>query len=205
VFVELLDRLRCPNDHADTWLVAAVSRTAHQRLIDATLGCPECGAEFVLRDGELLLGAPAASSPMPVTEDAVMRAAALLRLEERGLYLLDGAWGSLAAALRELLDVDLILADPPAAPVGMGAVGQGILRGIGDRWPIAGGALHGIALDRATPQRTTDAVRVLRTGGRLVAPASAAVPAGTRELARDERHWVAEKADDVVPLVRARR
>jgi len=217
VYVDLIDRLRCTGEHADTWLVAAATRTAHRHLIEATLGCHECGAEFEIRDGELWIGARVERAPMPVSADEAMRAAALLRLEERGLYLLEGGWGSLAAALEQVLDVDIILVDPPAevsvraaaaaAASGGGddVVGKCTLRGVGDRWPIAGAALHGIAIERATSARLHDALRVLRTGGRLVAPADVAVPAAARELARDERHWVAEKVGDVVPLGRARR
>ncbi|MHB0961906.1 MAG: hypothetical protein ACYC5V_01730 [Gemmatimonadaceae bacterium] len=215
MYVDLIDRLRCPNDHADTWLVAAATRTAHRRLIEATLGCHECGAEFEVRDGEVWFGARVENAPMPVNADETMRAAALLRLEERGLYLLEGGWGSLAAALQQVLDVDIILADPPtvvseraaadASGDGLDALGKCTLRGVGDRWPVAGAALHGIAMERVTNARLADALRVLRAGGRLVAPANAPVPAGARELARDERHWVAEKVGDVIPLKRARR
>lgn len=215
--VDLIDRLRCTGEHADTWLVAAATRTAHRYLIEATLGCHECGAEFEIRDGELWLGARVESAPMPVNADEAMRAAALLRIEERGLYLLEGGWGSLAVALRQMLDVDIILVDPPAevsarvataataSGGGEDGVGKCTLRGVGDRWPIAGASLHGIAVERATGARLNDALRVLRAGGRLIAPATAAVPAGAHELARDERHWVAEKVGDVVPLGRARR
>jgi uncharacterized protein YbaR (Trm112 family) len=204
VFVELIDRLRCPNDHADTWLVATASRTAHRYLIDATLGCPECDAEYDVREGSVYFGAPVACEAMPDSEDEAMRAAALLNTQERGLYVLDGGWASLASAVQGIVDVDLLLADPPSAP-GTTSAGQGTLRGIGDRWPLAAASLHGIALDRATPARTADAVRVLRAAGRLVAPVNAALPAGVRELARDDRHWVAEKVGDVFSLSRARK
>ena len=215
MYVDLIDRLRCPNDHADTWLVAAATRTAHRRLIEAMLGCHECGAEFEVRDGEVWFGARVEHAPMPVNADETMRAAALLRLEERGLYLLEGGWGSLAAALQQVLDVDIMLADPPtvvservaadASGDGVDALGKCTLRGVGDRWPVAGAALHGIAMERVTNARLADALRVLRAGGRLIAPAGADIPAGARELARDERHWVAEKVGDVIPLSRARR
>jgi hypothetical protein len=215
MYVDLIERLRCPNEHADTSLVAAATRTAHRRLIEATLGCHACGAEFELREGEVWFGARSERAPMPVNADETMRAAALLRLEERGLYLLEGGWGSLAAALLQVLDVDIILADPPAmvseralataSGDGMDAVAKCTLRGVGDRWPMAGLSLHGIAMERVTNARLADALRVLRAGGRLIAPASAPVPAGARELARDERHWVAEKVGDVIPLARARR
>jgi hypothetical protein len=204
VLVSLIDRLRCPHVHADTWLVAAATRTAHRRLLDATLGCPECGAEFELRDGELWLGETVASDAMANTEDEAVRLAALLKLEERGLYLLDGGWCSLALELGQIVEMDLLLADP-CVPRSAAPAGQGTLRGIGDRWPLASASLHGIALDRTTTACITDAVRVLRSGGRLVGRVSVDVPAGTRELARDERHWVAEKVGDVIPLIRARR
>jgi len=204
VFVELIDRLRCPNDHADTWLVATSSRTAHRYLIDATLGCPECDAEFEVRDGDVFFGAPVPSDAMPDSEDEATRAAALLNVQERGLYVLDGGWASLARSMQGIVDADLLLVDPPFV-LGSASAGQGTLRGIGDRWPIAAASLHGIALDRATPARTADAVRVLRAAGRIVAPVKAALPAGVRELARDDRHWVAEKVGDVIALHRARK
>jgi hypothetical protein len=204
VFVELIDRLRCPHLHADTWLVAAASRSADRHLIDATLGCPECDAEFEVRDGEVWFGeVPPAADAEPMNVDDAMRAAALLRCEERGLYVLDGAWGGLAAALQQIVDVDLLLTDPPSVPSTHAPAGQGTLRGIGDRWPLAAACAHGMALANATAARTTDALRVLRPGARLVAPVGTPLPAGARELARDDRHWVAEKAADVITLRRA--
>jgi uncharacterized protein YbaR (Trm112 family) len=215
VLVDLIDRLRCPVEHADTWLVAAATRTVDRHLIEATLGCHECGAEFELRDGEVWFGARVESAAVPVNVDETMRAAALLRLEERGLYLLEGGWGSVASALQQVLDVDLILVDPPtgvseraaanASGDVAGAFGKCTLRGVGDRWPLANASLHGIAIARATSARLADALRILCAGGRLVAPVSAPVPTGARELARDERHWVAEKVGDVIPLARAQR
>lgn len=204
MFVELIDRLRCPNEHADSWLVAAATRTAHRTLVDATLGCPVCDAEYEVRDGAVVFGTPRTHQPMPVTEDEAMRAAALLRCEERGLYLLHGGWASLTASLQGLIDVDVVLADPP--PSEHATPAQGTLRGVGDRWPLAAQSLHGIALDDSSSALATDAVRTLRAAGRLVAPVDTVVPPGVRELTRDERHWVAEKlASDVVPLGRARR
>ncbi len=202
MFVELIDRLRCPHVHDDTWLVAAATRTEHRRLFDATLACPVCDAEFAVRDGVVLFGEPAISAPMPVTDEDVMRAGALLHVQERGLYLLEGGWGSLAPALLALMPAEYLLVDPPAGIVT--DQGIGILAGIGDRWPLAPASVQGLALERATPARLSGAVKVLTPRGRLVAPAGAAVPAGVVELARDERHWVGEKISDVVTLGRAR-
>lgn len=203
MFVELIDRLRCPNDHEDTWLVAAALRTEARRLVDATLGCPVCEAEFVVRDGVVVFGAPATSAPMPTAADDVMRAAALLHVQERGLYVLDAGWGSLAPALLPLISATYLLVDPPPGIVA--EEGVGILVGIGDRWPLAAASLQGMALERASPPRVKDAVRVLKLRGRLVAPSSVPVPVGVSELARDARHWVGEKISDMVTLGRASR
>ncbi|MEK7239782.1 MAG: hypothetical protein AAB224_04290 [Gemmatimonadota bacterium] len=201
MFVELLDRLRCPNDHEDTWLVAAALRTEARRLVDATLGCPVCEAEFVVRDGVVVFGEPAPSAPMPAAEDEVMRAAALLHLQERGLYVLDAGWGSLAPALLPLIPAEYLLVDPPPGIVA--GEGVGIMVGIGDRWPLAAASLQGMALQRTSPPRVADAVRVLKLRGRLVAPSAVPVPVGVSELARDARHWVGEKISDLVTLGRA--
>jgi uncharacterized protein YbaR (Trm112 family) len=201
VYVELLDRLRCPNDHEDAWLVAAASRTRNRRLVDATLGCPVCHAEYPVRDGAVLFGESAPGASMPGGDVEVMRTAALLHLEEGGLYVLDAGWGSLAAELLPLVNAAYLLVDPPPATVA--GEGVGVLVGVGDRWPLAVASLQGIALDRATPARVADAVRVLKPLGRLVAPVVAPVPAGINELARDDRHWVGEKVSDVVTLRRA--
>ena len=184
--------------------MAIATRTEQRRLSEGALGCLVCQAEYVVRDGEVLFGPSVASDSMAADDEETLRAAALLHLEERRLYLLDGGWASLALALQALVDVDLLLADPPAAQAASVA-GQGVLRGVDARWPLGAAALHGLALDRASPGLLADAVRVLRPRGRLVAPVAASVPAGVTELARDDRHWVAEKTADVVTLARARR
>src|SRR5688572_15451966 len=49
--VELTDLFRCPVPHRESWLVAAAHRTESRVILDGVLGCPECGAEYVIRDG----------------------------------------------------------------------------------------------------------------------------------------------------------
>jgi len=203
VFIELIDRLRCPNLHAETWLVAAVSRTEQRRLLDATLACPVCDAEFAVRNGSVVFGNGVTSAPMSATDADVLRTAALLHVQERGLYVLDAGWGSLAPALLALVAAEYLLFDPPEGFVA--EAGVGVLIGVGERLPLAASSLQGIALERASAARLGDAVRVLKPGGRLVAPASAPVPSGVAELARDEHHWVGERSGDVVSIGRARR
>lgn len=57
--------------------------------------------------------------------------------------------------------------------------------------PLRTAVATGIAVgDTAT---AGDAARVLRPGGRLLAPVAAELPPGMEELARDDREWVAVK------------
>jgi len=194
--VEMIDLLRCPNPHADSWLVASADETMARHVVRGTLGCPVCLAEYPVRDGVAELGAAVeaglasdASEP-----DDALRIAALLGLTESGgTVALGGAWDRVAAALVELTGVRVLLVDPPTAPPlrdDMSAVrGGGV--------PVTPASLRGVALDARTADesRLAAAVRALRTRGRLVAPATARVPAGVTELARDARLWVAERGD----------
>jgi uncharacterized protein YbaR (Trm112 family) len=215
MFVELVDLLRCPRPHEDTWLVAASEATAGRHIVRGTLGCPVCEAEYPIRDGVVLFDADAAAAnapadaPLPHWDDGeraaeAMRLAALLDLSTSGgTVVLGGTWQLCADALLDLADVRVLLVDPPRAPdmrEEVSAVRGAVL-------PIAPNAVRGIALDdrTATPDRVTAAAHALRPRGRLVAPVAAALPDSVTELARDARHWVAEREPappKLVPLAR---
>jgi hypothetical protein len=60
------------------------------------------------------------------------------------------------------------------------------------RIPLASASLSGLAVDETTIAVLKDAARVVRRRGRILAPVHAPVPNGCRELARDDREWVAE-------------
>ena len=68
------------------------------------------------------------------------------------------------------------------------------------RIPLASHSAHGVAITNS--DLLTDAPRVLRPGGRIVAPASSELPAGVVEIARDDRDTVGEAPQPVVPLRR---
>src|SRR5919107_2751183 len=174
MFVELVDLLRCPHPHEDSWLVAAADTTAERHIVHGTLGCPVCHAEFPVRDavvhfdGECVV----ADAPLPHLDDGeraaeAMRLAALLDLSSSGgTVVLGGAWQLCADALLDLADVRVLLVDPPRAPdlrEEVSAVRGAVL-------PIAPNAVRGIALDErtATPERVTAAAHALRPRGRLV-------------------------------------
>jgi hypothetical protein len=133
-----------------------------------------------------------------------MRLAAFLDLSDaQGLALLAGSWAAAAPLLGDVVPTHLVLLNPPPGIAG----GNGISAlQIASGIPLAAATCRGVALDAAT----TDgdylgaAVRVLRAGGRLVAPTSVPLPRGVTELARDERLWVAERVAAPPQLVALR-
>ena len=209
MFVELIDTLRCPVRHAntaDSWLVAAAAETVDRHIVRGTLGCPVCHAEFDIRHGDVWFGVeePAAAFVVP-SDDDVTRLAALLAVDDRGgLYILDGAWGAMAAAVSGYSSAaHFMLLSPP-----LGCEAEGTLRGAGDLVPVAAGVARGIALDRHAAALAESAARALVANGRLIAPAATPVPPGITVLARDEQHWVGEhnaQGSHPIPLRRAGR
>jgi uncharacterized protein YbaR (Trm112 family) len=207
MFVELVDLLRCPHPHEDGWLVAAAAATAERHIVHGTLGCPVCHAEFPVRDGVVHFDGECviAEAPLPHLDEGeraaeAMRLAALLDLSSAGgTVVLGGAWQGCADAVLALADVRVLLVDPPQVP----ALREEVSAVRGAPMPVAAAAVRGVALDERTaaPDRVAAAALALRPGGRLVAPVGAAVPEGVTELARDGRHWVAERTAAAPPLV----
>src|SRR5687768_17771356 len=92
--IEFIDLLRCPNQHEDSWLVAAFYRMDGRVVVEGKLGCPVCGAEYFIRDGVAVFNeipAPGHALPDPDPDGTLL--AALLNLERPGmLVLLAGSW-----------------------------------------------------------------------------------------------------------------
>jgi hypothetical protein len=206
--VDLIDRLRCIDSHEDSWLVAAATETIDRNIIVGVLGCPVCSAEYAVADGDVWYSSHWATVTAGVAEraaevdvDDAMRLAALLGIDERGgLYALQGAEGRFAGALEPMGSVQLMLFDPPP-----GVRALAIVRGAGERIPLAARALRGIAIESAAAALVEAAARALAPRGRLVAPADAPVPAGITVLARDARQWVGEADAPSSPPVTLRR
>jgi hypothetical protein len=228
----LLDALRCPAPHAEEWLVAMVHQADGPRLLEADLACPACGAAFALRaavawfrassveDRATAHAAPVATGSAPAatwwtTSHDPDRLAALLGVAEGPWpVVLVGARAAEGAALAARVSPPQWWINP--APVALGDAPHptwlaGVLH-VGPQWPLAARQAAAVALDaaHATPSQLAEAVRLLRPGGRLVAPASAPLPEGVRELARDAAEWVAEatsavRAEGDGPLVPLRR
>src|SRR5690348_10899014 len=108
MFIELVDALRCPVPHEESWLVASATRMEARHIVEGTLGCPVCRAEYPIRRGVVHFRrdpsprARSADSPRRDPAEA-MRLAAFLGLADAGGFaVLLGAWGAQASALREL-------------------------------------------------------------------------------------------------------
>lgn len=202
----LVDVLRCPEPHADSWLVASTGVMQDRHVIDGELGCPVCGARYRVHEGVARLGSrkPGRVSSAEPTEQAVVRLGALLGLDSPGgVVLLARAHAPMARALRDATRVEILQLDPPPDV----AMGEGISGIAGaPRAPLAAGSLRGAALDADTAdaEYVASVVAALRPHARLIAPASTPRPAGLRELARDTEEWVAEK-ESAAPTVTLRR
>jgi uncharacterized protein YbaR (Trm112 family) len=205
MFIELVDALRCPNQHEESWMVASADRMEARHIVSGTLGCPVCKAEFPIRDGVVDFRQreggrrPEFDEARPIGTDVAVKLAALLDLTDaQGFAVLVGEWGAHATMLANLVDTPLIVVDPADEVVG--APGISVIRCDGEI-PLATASARGIAIDAPSEQRIGSAIRVVRSGGRVLAPVAIPLPAGVRELARSEELWVAEREALASPLV----
>lgn len=209
MFVELLDKLRCPQPHEDNALVATTAVTHERYIIEGTLGCSVCHAEFRVHRGVMEMDGDSpvpALAPDALSAERATRHAALLGLDERGgLYLVDLIGRHFVESHLALSPVSQFVAlsvmdRQPGAAMS--------IRGRPEVLPFAAGCMRGIAFDfGVSPSLISSAVKVLAAGGRLVAPADARVPEGVEVLARDDAEWVAERVATPVlnEIRRARR
>jgi len=210
---DLLDALRCPMDHEESWLVAMVHRASGAQLLDVDLACPVCQREFAVREGvaDFRLGAPYDSRATAATAPDPLRLAALLGLSPDAgpmsrPVLLAGARAAASGALQMLVEFPQVLANPEVTSADDVRVPLSVLR-VGNRLPLGVATLHAAALDAAhgQPEFVISVVRAVRAGGRLLAPHSLQVPDGVREIARDEHEWVGEVVAQGLGLVELRR
>lgn len=72
-----------------------------------------------------------------------------------------------------------------------------------DRLPFASGSIDAVMLGaRASDDEVEDAVRILKTGGRLVVTSDSPLRGNLREIARDDRFIVAESTGPLLGLTR---
>ena len=207
MFIELVDALRCPEDHEESWLVLASQRIVARHILEGTLGCPVCRAEYPIHDGVLDFtrgGKPHVAAAVTPAAQEAMRLAAFLGLDDAlGFAVLLGGWGSQALELRALVECPIVLVDPPADVEA--APGLSIIRTAGPV-PIAPASARAVAIDARDLHgthgaRVESAVRATKAKGRVLGHAELPLPAGVTQLARDAELWVGEREAVASPPV----
>lgn len=195
---DLIDTLRCPADHEDSWLVASSSRSQGRHIMDGRLGCPVCQAGVAIVDGVAQFGAPLhVGSGVPLDHESAFRLAAQLHLiDAPSPILLAGDWTAAVPALRRITPGVRIFAGDPVLSLTADDL-VSVLTLPGTRFPLAAASLRGIALDtaHALPRLLADTARVVRTGGRLVTPVG---------LTLDPESWSPLVSDAVVQVAERR-
>jgi len=201
--VELADVFRCTSSHSASWLVAAAHVIRNRRIEEGILGCPVCGAEFPIHDGVVDFRDRSAEDLQTAVDGNAnsssgfdeFRIAALLGIDAPGKTIaLVGYPARVAAAIQSIVPVRIVVVNPGNELVGESEGPVAVIR-CHDMLPIASASLQGLAANRVG--LPTNAPDLLEAGGRLLAPVSAATPAGMTEIARDQLEWVA--ARDSVP------
>ena len=199
MFIELVDILRCPNRHEESWLVLATSRIDGRDVIEGVLGCPVCKSEFPITGGVARFdqGNPRLTRSTAADENEAVRLAALLNLTDASGYaILAGETASHAEQMRDLTDVPLLLVDPPSGIEMRGGLSGLTTDASSFALPLAAGSARAMALDDSTtPQALEARLPALSTGGRILAPATLPLPEGVAVLARDGRQWLGERAN----------
>jgi hypothetical protein len=212
VFIELIDLLRCVNAHEDTWLVASFKTVSNRFVLEGSLGCPSCPAEYPIGEGIADFSAgmvlPSCEAQRAAAshrrEELATRAGAYLAATEPGAtVILGGVWAYAAQELSEMADIRVLAINSPAEVKESHSVG---LLQVGSEIPVAPGSVLGVALDAWFPEKIVDsAVRAIRPGGRIVGPVIMPHPPELSVLAHDDNYWVAQKAPEVIKLSRASR
>jgi hypothetical protein len=210
VFIEMLDLLRCVKAHEDTWLVASLKAISNRFVLDGTLGCPVCHAEYSIRRGiaDFRVGGESGQLPDQIAlsgsrDELATRIGAFLNVTEPGAtVVLGGSWDEGAQELSVMTETRILALNPGKRVEESESVG--LLR-VSHEIPLAPASVLGVALDASfPPEIIASALKVVRPGGRVVGPATIDPPTDLAVLARDESYWVAEKPVEMVPLRRSR-
>ena len=187
--IELTDHLRCPSDHAESFLVLLPDTMDGRRVVRGTLGCPVCGTIVRVDDGVAEFGGGRPSNGRTaLSADAV---GAFLGVSGPGGYIaLAGGATAVAPDLAAVLPgVGLVLVNPPAATAD--SVTASVLRA--GRLPLKRGSMRGVVLGPDAAETTgwvADAVAAALPGLRVVVESGASPPDGVELLAVVEGCWV---------------
>lgn len=192
--IEFIELLRCPANHELSPLITVASKRVGEHLLDATLGCVVCGAEYQLHDGVAYLTDETSVANTDIVDPIdPMRIAALLSLTDASARaLLCGAAASVANEIESLTGARVAGVNAPALSMLEHELVDVIRLTPGAMIPLATASLRGLAVDDRHVSLLADAARVVQRGGRVLAPLDAPLPPGCRELARDDSQWVAQ-------------
>ncbi len=108
--------------------------------------------------------------------------------------------GSIAGLIAEMASVRVVGAN--SLTLGSEQENVAMIRSA-DRLPFASGSIDAVMLGAsASSQEIEEAVRILKTGGRLVVTADSHLRGNLKELARDDRYIVAESTGPLLGLTR---
>ncbi len=209
MYIELIDLLRCPRVHEESWLVAAFYKMQDRFVIDGRLGCPVCSATYSISDGVADFREEKAdfvphgqAAHVNNSEDEAMRAAAMLGLIKPGsVAVLVGSDADLAGQVSELTQARVLALNSATRQSEERENVAAVLSST--RFPFAEASIDGVMLGRGTAaSAVAESVRVLKPGGRLVADAGLVLSGSLRELARDDRYVVAESTGPLLTLSR---
>jgi uncharacterized protein YbaR (Trm112 family) len=197
MFIELTDQLRCPREHAESFLVLIPDEMQGRQVVRGTLGCPVCKAEYRIVDGIAHFGGdPQArpAGPVPAGGPDPLAIRAFLGIEGPGGYVaLLGDAARFAGPLMELLPgVHLVAVNPPTGPVPSERLS--VLRAA--RLPLKRRAFRGVVMglpEADDPAWRREAVQALLPG--LRAAGTGAVPdeAGFEVLGQAGGWWVGRR------------
>lgn len=190
MFIELTDHLRCPADHAESFLVLLPGQMEERSVRTGHLGCPVCGRTYELKDGVLDTGAapPDAASESALDADAL---STLVGLHGPGGYLV--LVGPPAARWEEVAQLNpgvALVAVNPAESL-KDQAGVSVLRG--SRLPLKTGSMRGVVLGQpfaGDPHWVAEAARVVLPGLRVVGEGKDPSPDLIDLMASAEGVWV---------------
>lgn len=198
MFIEITEILRCPRDHAESYMICGPVTMDGRNVARGGLSCPVCGADYPILDGVAWFG-PAdepvrgaiAAPPSALTSDGIQT---FLGLEGGGGYLLlVGSVGRLGAELAASLpNTGIVGVNPPpdVVPAGLFSV----LRSP-RALPVRRHSVRGVVVgaDAAVEPWLRAAIDTVLTGLRIVVEDEATHPAGVVHIARGAGVFVGER------------
>jgi uncharacterized protein YbaR (Trm112 family) len=198
VFIELTEILKCPRDHAESYVICGPVTMEGRDVVRGGIVCPACRAEYPIVDRVAFFGPPdepvrgaTAAAPSALTADAVL---AFLDLQGEGGYVVTVcAAGRLGPALGAALPrVGVVGVNPPAGTVPSDAYSVIVSpRAL----PVRVRSVRAVVLgaDVAAGPWLESSVAALLPGLRIVIEDESASPVGITRLAAGGGVFVGEK------------